>query len=462
MAVGELASSTEVLVVGGGPGGYTAAARAAALGKEVTLVESGLLGGACLNNACVPTKALTSWADVAHRSHNHVGANAGGDQPRVRDLRSFQSWKQALVDKSRQGVEAMLARVEVISGTARLLDERRVAVETENTVTHIQFGSCVLATGSSPISHDALTIDNQIVFDTAGALTWEEVPPRLVVVGGGYVVLELATAFAKLGSAVVVVESGPRVAAEFDDALERELAPSLQALGVAVRTETAATSLTADRLVLDGPAGEDTVDVDRILLVPERRPNTVEIQLDSAGIQIGESGHVVVDDTMETNVPGIYAVGDLVDGYPVAHKAAAQGRVAAEVIGGLPAAFDFEVPLVAFTDPELATVGLTFDEATQAGYQTVRGRARFGQSGRALTLDAPTGYVDIVAERSSGTVLGVHVAGRNASEMITQGVISIEAALRLEDVANAISPHPTTSELIADAARSALRRMERA
>jgi dihydrolipoamide dehydrogenase len=460
MVVGEIARPVDVLVIGGGPGGYTAAARAAELGKEVILVEADRLGGVCLNVGCIPSKALITAADHRHRSAFFAtrGLPEASGGP---DLGAIRSWKQGVVDDLVTGVGALLSKVEVIHGFARLLDDRRVSVETGDQVAHFQFDACILATGSRPVVLGDLPIDGERVIDSSGALDLDEVPTTLAVVGGGYIGLELGTAYAKLGSDVTIVEALDGIGAGFDPELVRVVEARLAELGVTVLTKARATGLTADGLAVETPDGAAVVAADKVLVAVGRVPNTEDLQLDNAAIELTADGRIVVDEQQRTSSRRIRAIGDLVPGPALAHKASAEGRVAAEAIAGLPSASDATVPLIAFTDPELAAVGSTEQQAKDAGYAVVVGKARFSASGRAMTLGSTEGLVKLVVDREDEVVLGVHVVGPDASDLISEGAVIVECALRLEDVIGTIHPHPTLGESLHEAAVAARRRLER-
>lgn len=460
MVVGEIARPVDVLVVGGGPGGYTAAARAAELGKEVVLVEAERLGGTCLNVGCIPSKALITTAEQHHRAAAFAtrGLPAAGGTP---DMGVWRDWKRRVVDDLVDGIGTLLSRVEVVSGTARLLDERRVSVESGDQVAHFQFDACILATGSRPIDLPNLAVDGARILGSTEALELAELPATMAVVGGGYIGLELGTAFAKLGTEVVVVEALDAIAAGFDPALVRVVRSRLESLGVQVLTGTRAERATDDGLVVTTPDGELTVPAERILVAVGRVPNTDELQLEVAGIELGPDGRIPVDEQLRTSSRRIHAIGDLVAGPALAHKAAAEGRVAAEVVCGLPSAVDTAVPLIAFTDPELASVGATKEQAEAQGHDVVVGTASFAASGRAMTLGATEGSVRLVVDRDDEVILGVHIVGPDASDLISEGAVLVGCALRLDDLLGTIHPHPTLGESLHDAAVAARRRLDR-
>lgn len=462
MVVGELARPIGVLVIGGGPGGYTAAARAAELGKEVVLVESDRLGGVCLNVGCIPSKALIAVAEQVHRNAFFASRGVPVLGAATVDLVAAREWRTSVIDTLVSGVEATLSKVEVVTGTARLLDERRASVEVGDQVIHFQFDACILATGSRPIRLPGLPIDGQRLIDSADALQLTEVPENLVVVGGGYVGLELGTAYAKLGSRVTIVEARDSIGFGFDAELVKIVRSRLDELGVQVHVNAIATGVSDDGLTVRASDGtESTVPADKILVAVGRTPNTGELQLDNAAIALDAGGRVIVDEQQRTSSRRIYAIGDLVAGAALAHKASTEGTVAAEAIAGLPVAFDRAVPLIAFTDPELGAVGFTEDEAKAAGHEVVVGKAKFFTSGRAMTLGQTDGLVKLVVDRETEMILGVHIAGPDASDLISEGALLVECALRLDDIVGTVHPHPTLGESFHSAAAAARRRLDR-
>ena len=450
MVAGEIPSKVQVVVIGGGPGGYTAAARAAALGKDVVLIERGALGGVCLNVGCIPSKALITVGHDVQRAARRFGA----DRVPALDWPGVQQWKDSVVAQLVGGVGQTLAKVRVVAGTGRLLDGNRIAVETADHAEHFTFEHCVLATGSRPITLTNLPVDGKRIVDSTGALALAAIPSSLAVVGGGYIGMELGMAYAALGSRVAVIEALDAVLAGFDPELVKAVLARCGELAITIVTGTAAQSLDGDDLVLaDGTRHPAEV----VLVAVGRRANTDDLQLEDAGIRTRADGLLDVDSQGRTSNRSVFAIGDVTPGPALAHKATAQAIVAAEAICGLPSGFDQVVPLVAFTDPELASVGLTDEDAKASGHRVVVGRARFAHSGRALTLGEPMGLVKVVADADSGIVLGVHIAGAGASDLISEAALAVEMAARVEDVAATVHPHPTLAESVGEAAQAAAR-----
>jgi dihydrolipoamide dehydrogenase len=448
--VGEFADQADLVVIGGGPGGYVAALRAAQLGREVTLVERegpAGLGGACLHVGCIPSKALIELADAAERTRAPAPAGLRVDGVSV-SLGAFQAWRAELCAGLAQGVGGLLSRagVRVVHGEARFNRPDRIAIRTpEDQAVFLEFESAVVATGSAPVAMPALPFDGERVLDSTGALALTEVPASVAVVGAGYIGLELGTALAKLGSKVTIVEALDRVLPAVDASLTAPVLRRLAALGVEVRTGTAA-------------GAELLGEAELVVVAVGRSPNTRELGLAAAGVPVGPDGLVRVGEDLRAT-ERIAAIGDVVAGPALAHKASAEAVVAAEALSGRRAAFDpMAIPVVVFTDPEVATVGLTEAEARAQGMDARAATFPLAASGRAGTLGARDGFTRVVADAATDRVVGVHVVGPHASELIAGGALAIELLASPGDVAGTIHPHPTLSEGLREAAELLLGR----
>jgi dihydrolipoamide dehydrogenase len=448
MVVGELAESADLLVIGGGPGGYAAAIRAAQLGREVTLVErdgAAGLGGVCLHIGCIPSKALIEVAGAAHRTTELevAGLHAHGVQV---SLGRFQQWRSELCARLARGIGDLLAKgsVRVVHGEARFNRPDRVVVRTpEDRALFFEFRHAIIATGSRPTSLPNLPFDGERVVDSTGALALTQAPDTVAVIGAGYIGLELGTALAKLGTRVTVVEALDRVLPSVDRALTAPVLRRLRALGVDLRLDTTAPSL-------------DGIDAERVVVAVGRTPNTDELGLAAAGITPDAGGLIPVAADMRAT-ERIAAVGDVVAGPALAHKATAEAAVAAEALSGLPAAFDARaVPEVIFTDPEIATVGLTEHQAREAGLEPVVATFPLAASGRAGTMHERDGFTRVVTDRATDRVVGVHIVGPHASELVAGGALAIELMAAPGDLAATIHPHPTLSEALHEAAALAV------
>lgn len=465
MVVGDIAVGTEVLVIGAGPGGYVAAIRAAQLGKEVTLVErEPSLGGICLNHGCIPSKALIHATGLAHRLQHAEALGLHVENFSI-DFEKLQAWKQDVVERLTGGI-AQLCRghdIEIVRGRAHFSGKRQVRVETEQGMGTIDFQDAILATGSRSVELKELPFDGETVIGSRQALALEAVPTSLLVIGGGYIGLELGTVYAQLGAQVTVVELLDTLLPGMEPDLVRPVEKHLQALGVEIFTRTKATGLERTKsgatVTLTTPEGEKRVKAEKVLVAVGRRPNVEELGLEAAGIELDEAGFVRKDEQMRTSNPHVYAIGDVAGPPLLAHAASHEGLVAAEVIAGLPSAADFQaIPAVIFTEPEIATVGLTVAAAREAGYEPQSARFPLSALGRALTANAPEGFIRLVTDAASGLVLGAQMVGHEVSNLIGEVALAIELAATAEDLALTVHPHPTMSEGIMEAAELALGR----
>jgi dihydrolipoamide dehydrogenase len=503
MVVGEVASTTEVLVIGGGPGGYAAALRARGHGRQVTLVEAERIGGVCLNVGCIPSKALIHAAEIA--GLRDEAAAAGVDLEIRPDMQRIRARMQDAVARLTGGVEKLLssAGVERVTGRARFTRGNRVAVVDGDHISHVEFEQAIVATGSRPAGLVALPFDGRRVLDSSAALALERVPATLAIVGGGYIGVELGTAFAKLGAQVTIVEALDRLLPLMDPALGRAVERRLEELGVRVVLGGRADSLTACGLVvrvgeraagraastlatvevrpdspLSAPArvggglaplpaspqgaaggprdGVLEIAAETILVAIGRVPNTSDLGLELVGARLDDALRVVVDPARRAG-PRVLAIGDVTAGPALAHKAIAEAEVAAATASGKRAAFDpAAIPQIVFCDPEIASVGLTRDEAAAAGAEVKDFRFPLGASGRAQTIGPQvSGHVEVVAD-AGGVVLGIHMAGPRVSELAGEAALAIEMGATLDDLALTIHPHPTFSEAIAESAWGAL------
>ncbi len=460
MVMGSLEQEADVVVIGGGPGGYVAALRAADLGKEVLLIEERQkLGGVCLLEGCIPSKALINAVEVAEsaRAAKKMGLTFGEVQV---DLDALRAWTGKVVDSLTGGIGSLLKGrgVEVIHGRARFRDKRTLQVEGAD-VSGVKFRHCIIATGSSintlPPAYDLP------LWSSAEALALPELPERLLVVGGGYIGLEMGLVYAGLGSSVDVVEFFPRMLMGADPDLVQVMVRSARKRFANLRTDSKVVK------VEQSPGGEYQVTVehdgatridayDRVLVAVGRHPNSGELGLERLGLEPDAQGHIPTDEQCRTGAPNIYAIGDVAPGPMLAHKASREGKVAAEVIAGEPSAFDNRaVPAVVFTDPEIAWAGTTEAEAEAAGLPVKVGKFPLAALGRARTMGRTDGLVKVLCDPETEAVIGVGMVGPHASELIAEGTLAIEMGATLEDLMVTIHPHPTISESIMEAAEVA-------
>lgn len=453
----------KLLVIGAGPGGYVCAIRAGQLGLDTVIVEAAKVGGACLNVGCIPSKAMIHVAE----EFDKVSAFAGGEnklgislsEPAF-DLARAVEWKDAIVGRLTTGVSGLLkkAKVKIVNGHARFRDGKTVEVETETGTQIIRAENVVIATGSRPVELSGLPFGGKIISSTE-ALSLNELPASLAVLGAGYIGLELGMAFARLGTRVTVVEAEDRILPRYDAELTRPVARRLGELGVELMTGAKARGLSSREgalLVETAEGKEARLSNDKILVTVGRRPVTEgwgreELVLDMDG------RFIRIDERCQTSMRGIYAIGDVTGEPMLAHRAMAQGEMVAEIIAGHRRAWDKTcIPAVCFTDPEIVTVGLSPDEAQAKGREVRVAQFPFRANGRAMTMRAEEGFVRIVARADNNLVLGIQAVGKGVSELSSAFGLAVEMGARLEDIAGTIHAHPTQGEAFQEAALSAL------
>lgn len=455
---------TRLLVIGGGPGGYVAAIRAAQLGIQTTLVEAVAPGGTCLNIGCIPSKALIHAADAFQAVNQASAGSVLGIrvQSALIDLVATQVWKDGVVAKLTGGVAALLrkAGVQVVAGWASIIDGKTVDVSVENQQTvRLHCEHLLLATGSEPVELAQLPFSapGGKVLSSTGALALTEVPKHLVVVGAGYIGLELGMAWRKLGAEVSVVDISDRVLPGYDEELGRPVAAELKRLGIALHLGCSVEGIAAsgeDLRVRSGTADEFSLKADKILVAAGRRPRTKGLET----LQLDMDGRAIkVDSSCRTSMRNVWAIGDVTGEPMLAHRAMAQGEVAAECIAGHKRRFaPLAIPAVCFTDPEVVAVGQTQTQAAQAGIEVLTAMFPFAANGRSLTMESGEGFVRVVARKDNHLVLGWQAVGAGVSELVAAFTYAIEMGARLEDVGGIIHAHPTLGEAIQEAALRAL------
>lgn len=453
----------EALVIGAGPGGYVAGIRLGQLKKKALVVEKERAGGVCLNVGCIPSKALINAAKLYEKVSHGAEIGILADNLRV-DMAKLQAWKTSVVDKLSSGVRQLLKAngTDYRAGTARLLAPGRVQVDSSGDNAGsvvVEAKNIIIATGSRPVQIPGFAFDGKRVVDSTGALAFTEVPRRLVVVGAGYIGMEIGTLYAKLGSKVTFVEATPTILPGSDPDAAQAVARKLKKLGPEVLTSARAKGWheAGDHAVVtvETSTGERQLEADKILVSVGRKPNLEDIGLEAAGVQL-QNGFIKVDNTMRTNVPGIYAIGDVVGQPQLAHKASREAEVAAEVIAGQRAAMDaLVIPAVVFTDPEVASVGLTSADAEKQGLAVKVGKFPFAALGRALANNDSDGFVKVVVDAASRRVLGIQVIGNGAGDIIAEAALAIEMGALDADLAFTIHAHPTLPEAIMEAAKAA-------
>ncbi len=463
MVVGDFPIETDTIVIGAGPGGYVAAIRAAQLGQSVTLVEKGNVGGVCLNVGCIPSKAMISSAHRYQEAQNSEDMGVITEGVKL-DFTKVQEFKDSVVNKLVGGVDMLLKgnKVNVVKGEAYFVDDSKLKVMDDKQSQTYEFKNAIIATGSRPIEIPGFKFGGRIL-DSTGALALEEAPKKLIVIGGGYIGTELGSAYANFGTEVTILEGTPDILGGFEKQMTQLVKKNLKSKNATIVTKAMAKSAeeTDNGVKVTYEAKDETheVEADYVLVTVGRRPNTDELGLEELGIKMTDRGLIEVDKQSRSSVSNIYAIGDIVDGLPLAHKASYEGKVAAEAIAGEKSEVDYiAMPAVCFTEPELATVGYNEKQAKEKDIEVVTGKFPFQANGRALGLNKTDGFVKVVARKEDGLVIGAQVAGNGASDIISELGLAVETGMTLEDIALTIHAHPTLGEIPMEAAEVALGR----
>jgi dihydrolipoamide dehydrogenase len=456
-----MAEPFDLIVIGAGPGGYVAAIRAAQLGMKVACVEKrSTLGGTCLNIGCIPSKALLDSSELYAVTKSRLGVHGIQVGDVALDLGKMMERKSRVVKGLTDGVAFLFKKNHIahVSGTARLAGRGKVVVKkADQADTTLDAKAILLATGSEPASLPALPFDGAGIVSSTEALAFEKVPAHLIVVGGGYIGLELGSVWARLGAKVTVIEFLPRILALGDVEIAGLLHKSLAKQGLKLQTETKVVSASTQggRVVVNGQAkGENVIyQGDKVLVAVGRRPCTSGLGLEEAGVALEpKTGQVRVDESFQTSVPGVYAIGDLIAGPMLAHKAQDEGIACAEILAGKKAHVNYAaIPSVVYTWPEVASVGLTEEQVKEAGREYRVGKFPFAANGRARCLDEHEGLVKVIADAKTDRLLGVHIIGPRASDLIAEAVLAMEFAGSAEDIARTCHAHPTLSEAVREA-----------
>jgi dihydrolipoamide dehydrogenase len=461
MVVGDFPIETDTLVVGAGPGGYVAAIRAAQLGQKVTIVEKATLGGVCLNVGCIPSKALIS---AGHRYENAKHSEDMGifAENVTLDFSKVQEFKAGVVKKLTGGVEGLLKgnKIDIVRGEAYFVDANTIRVMDDNSAQTYTFKNAIIATGSRPIEIPAFKYSKRVL-DSTGALNLQELPKSIVVIGGGYIGTELGGAYASFGTKVTILEGADEILNGFEKQMSALVKRNLKKKGAEIITKALAKGVeeteTGVTVSYEVKGEEQKVEADYVFVMVGRKPNTDELGLEQVGVEMTDRGVIKIDKQCRTNVSSIYAIGDVVEGPPLAHKASYEGKIAAEAIAGHPSEIDYlAIPAVVFSDPELASVGYSEKQAKDEGLDIVAAKFPFAANGRALSLNQTDGFLKLVTRKEDGIVIGAQIAGPNASDMIAELGLAIEAGMTAEDLAMTIHAHPTLGEITMEAAEVAL------
>ncbi|KQL18933.1 dihydrolipoyl dehydrogenase [Cytobacillus solani] len=461
MVVGDFPIDTDTIVIGSGPGGYVAAIRAAQLGQKVTIIEKATLGGVCLNVGCIPSKALIS---AGHRYENAKHSDSMGiiAENVTVDFTKVQEFKAGVVKKLTSGVEGLLKgnKVDIVSGEAYFVDGNTLRVMDENSAQTYTFKHAIIATGSRPIELPAFKYGKRVL-DSTGALALQEIPKKIVVIGGGVIGIELGGAYASFGSEVTILEGADDILVGFEKQMTTLVKRKLKKKGAEIVTKALAKGVEEHEngvtVKYEVKGEEKSLEADYVFVMVGRRPNTDELGLEQVGIKMTDRGVIEIDKQCRTSVNNIFAIGDIVQGPQLAHKASYEGKIAAEVISGHHSEIDYlGIPAVVFSDPELASVGYTESQAKEEGIEATAAKFPFAANGRALALDATDGFVKLITRKEDGLIIGAQIAGANASDMIAELGLAIESGMTAEDLAMTIHAHPTLGEISMEAAEVAL------
>ena len=451
----------KLAVIGGGPGGYVAAIRAAQLGAEVTLIEKNAMGGTCLNVGCIPTKALIHSADLYHEIQKDAAKNGILVGEVSVDFAAMQKRKQNVVKQLVNGVGGLMGAngIRVIKGTAKLKGAAEVEIETAEGTENLNFDKVLIASGSVPSVVPIPGHDLDGVVDSTGALNFEEIPKSLCIIGGGVIGIEMAHVYQRLGTKVTIVEMLPDILMNLDADITAPIKKLFKKNKVDILLETKVGSLekTEEGLLVNMTDKEGTaksVNAEKVLMCVGRKPQTAELGLEEIGV-ITERGRIVVDENYQTNVENLYAIGDCIGGIMLAHVASAEGIAAVEKMMGQESHIDFKtVPSCVYTSPELSGVGLTEKEAIAKGVNYEVGKFPLVGNGKSLIIGETSGLVKIVADKETGEVLGMHMCGPNATELIVEGALAIHKKATVEDLLATVHAHPSVGESLQEAAHA--------
>jgi dihydrolipoamide dehydrogenase len=452
---------TEAVVIGAGPGGYVAAIRLAQLNKKVVLVDNGKLGGVCLNYGCIPSKAMISASGLFDKIKKSSEMGIKADNVTL-DFTKMQEWKDKIVSKLNKGVEFLCKKnnVVLVNGTAFFENSNRLKITNGKNVSYIEFDNAVIAAGSKPVEIPGFKFDGKKIISSRDALSLKEIPEKLVVIGGGYIGLELGTVYAKLGSKVHIVEMTDQILPGFDKSIINILYKNFEKINTEIHLNAKADKIEGGKVIVNSKEkGKISLDFDKVLVAVGRKPNIKNLGLENTKVKVDVKGFISVDKYLKTGDGNIYAIGDVSTGLMLAHKASRQGKLVAEIISGKKESYEnVVVPAVVFTDPEIATVGLSEDEAEDRGIKVKIGKFPFSVSSRAMTRNETGGFTKIIADEKNNRILGVQVIGGEASDLISEAALAIKMKATLDDLASTIHPHPTLSESLMEAAEATMGR----
>ena len=460
-----MAQNFDVVVIGAGPGGYVAAIRSAQLGLKVAVIEREYLGGVCLNVGCIPSKAMISAAHFLHKAEHDASAMGINIKDISVDMKKLKSWKDSVSAKMAGGVSVLLKGngVTVLMGEAEFKSKTEISVKSKTGTESVTAKNFIVATGSRPIEIPGFAFDEKTIMSSTGALDLENIPEKIVVIGGGYIGLEITGYLSKLGTKVTVVEAGPAllngvVDPECAQVVSRKLIKQGVEVLLNAKAKGQKKSGTGFEVTVDLGGKEQSIKCDKILVTVGRKPNSDQMNLKAAGIAVDERGFIKTDAQKRTSTANIFAIGDIAGQPMLAHKASHEGVLVAEVISGKNRVYDAKtVPAVVFTDPEIASAGMMEHEAKAKGYNELKiGKFPFAANGKAVSMMETDGFVKMIADAKTNILLGVHIVGPEASNLISEAVLAIEMGARMEDIALSIHPHPTLGETMMEAAEATL------
>ncbi|PQD94962.1 dihydrolipoyl dehydrogenase [Pradoshia eiseniae] len=461
MVVGDFPIETDTIVIGAGPGGYVAAIRAAQLGQKVTIVEKGELGGVCLNVGCIPSKALITAGHRYHDAKHSADMGITAENVKI-DFSKVQKWKGSVVEKLTSGVGGLLKgnNIDIVKGEAYFVDANNIRVMTETSAQTYTFKNAIIATGSRPIELPAFKYSKRVLHST-GALNLDHIPASMAIIGGGVIGVELGNVYANFGTKVTILEGMDEILAAFEKQMSSIVKRNLKKKNVDIFTKVKAQGVeeTENGVIVtyEEKGEEKKLEAEYLLVTVGRKPNTDEIGLEQVGIELDERGFIKTDKQCRTSVSNIFAIGDIISGPQLAHKASYEGKIAAEAIAGHASEIDYlGIPAVVFSEPELATVGYTEAQAKEEGLDFVAAKFPFAANGRALALNAAEGFMKMITRKEDGLVIGAQIAGPGASDMVAELGLAIEAGMTAEDIAMTIHAHPTLGEITMEAAEVAL------
>ncbi|MEO0144643.1 MAG: dihydrolipoyl dehydrogenase [candidate division WOR-3 bacterium] len=447
---------TELAIIGAGPGGYVAGIRAGQLGIKTVIIEKQYVGGVCLNVGCIPTKALLFASEIFlhSKTFNKMGINFSDVSI---DLNKLNSWKNSIVDKLVSGVNFLLKnyKVEIIFGEATFLDEKNLIVKTKNGDIKINAKNIIIATGSRPADLGNIKVDHKFIWDSNDAVEMREIPKKLLIIGAGAIGLEFGSIYSRLGSEVIIVEIANQILPGIDSECANILKKALEKQGLKIFTNSKVLNIEGNDVEIDIEGKAQKFKFDKVLLAVGRKPNTDNLGLEKINLKLNERGFIVVNEKLQTNIENIYAIGDVIGPPLLAHKASKEAIIAVEIIAGIEKKYDVKaIPSVIYTNPELASVGLSEEEARKRGYKIKVGKFPLTANGKALSMNMTDGIAKIITNEENDEILGIHIVSPEASSLIAEATLAIESYLTAEDIALTIHPHPSISEILMEAAEN--------